>query len=83
MLGASLSGLMGVCSVRPDEVSQVAPPREYGPWGFDLSGADLAIQPGDDFFRYSNGVWFDHAVISPDQDTNSIDTTLSDISETS
>jgi putative endopeptidase len=72
---------MGVCSVRPEEVSRVVALREYGPWGFDLSGADLATQPGDDFFRYSNGVWFDHAVISSDHDTNSIDTSLSDISE--
>ena len=46
-----------------------------------LSGADLGTRPGDDFFRYSNGGWFDHAVIAPDHDTNSIDTFLSDIAE--
>jgi putative endopeptidase len=46
-----------------------------------FSGADLGIKPGDDFFRYSNGAWFDHAVISPDHDTNGVDTALSDIAE--
>ena len=81
LLGASLSGLMGICSVRSQEISQVFPSGEYEPWGFDLSGADLGTRPGDDFFRYSNGGWFDHAVIAPDHDTNSIDTFLSDIAE--
>ena len=81
LLGASLSGLMGICSVRSQEISQVFPSGEYEPWGFDLSGADLGTRPGDDFFRYSNGGWFDHAVIAPDHDTNGIDTFLSDIAE--
>jgi putative endopeptidase len=44
-------------------------------------GLIVGTRPGDDFFRYSNGGWFDHAVIAPDHDTNSIDTFLSDIAE--
>jgi putative endopeptidase len=79
LLGASLSGLVSISSVRSQERSR--PSGEYGPWGFDLSGADLGTKPGDDFFRYSNGAWFDHAAIAPDHDTNSIDLTLSDIAE--
>src|SRR5712692_7104915 len=81
LLGGSLSGLVGVRSARTQEVSQVFASREYGPWGFDLSGADLATKPGDDFFRYSNGAWFDRTVIAPDRNTHSIDTALSDIAE--
>src|SRR6266849_1042974 len=81
LLGGSLSGLMGVRSARTQETSQVVASREYAPWGFDLSGADLATKPGDDFFRYSNGAWFDRTVIAPDRDTNSVDTLLSDIAE--
>jgi len=27
---------------------------QYGDWGFDLAGANNAIAPGDDFFRYAN-----------------------------
>jgi hypothetical protein len=81
LLGASLSGLVNMCSVRSQERSRIFPSGQYEPWGFDLSGADLGTKPGDDFFRYSNGVWFDNAVIAPDHDTNSIDTTLSDITE--
>jgi putative endopeptidase len=81
LLGASLSGLAGIRSAPSQELPRVSPSREYKPWGFDLSGADLGIKAGDDFFRYSNGVWLDRAVISPDHDTNSVDNTLSDIVE--
>jgi putative endopeptidase len=81
LLGGSLSCLMGVSSVRTQEGSQAAASREYGPWGFDLSGADFATKPGDDFFRYGNGAWFDRAVIAPDRNTISVDTVLTDIVE--
>jgi hypothetical protein len=81
LLGASLSGLADIRSVPSQEILRIPPSGEYQPWGFDLSGADLGIKPGDDFFRYSNGAWFDHAVISPDHDTNGVDTALSDIAE--
>src|SRR6516164_9175236 len=47
--GGSLSGLRGTRSARTQETSQVFISRK-GPWGFDLSGMDLAIKPGDDFF---------------------------------
>ena len=78
LLGGSLSGLRGARSARTQETSQVFVSRKYGPWGFDLSGTDLTIKPGDDFFRFSNGVWFDRAVIAPDRNTNSVDTVLLD-----
>jgi putative endopeptidase len=78
LLGGSLSGLMGLRSAHTQVTSQVVDSREYGPWGFDLSGADFATKPGDDFFRYSNGAWFDRAVIAPDRNTISVDTVLTD-----
>src|SRR5207249_4112710 len=52
-------------------------PSAVGSWGFDLSGADFATKPGDDFFRYGNGVWYDQAVIPPDRSSNGIFTALS------
>jgi putative endopeptidase len=81
LLAGSLSGLMGVRATRAQETSQVLASREYGPWGFDLSGADLATKPGDDFFRYGNGAWLDRTVIAPDRDANGVDTVLSDTAE--
>src|SRR5438132_10508490 len=54
LLGGALSGLIGVRAARTQETPQifasrdeVLASREYGPWGFDLSGADRAAKPGD------------------------------------
>src|SRR6202000_425895 len=33
----------------------------------DVSGIDSSIKPGDDFFRYVNGRWYDTAKIADDQ----------------
>src|SRR5919198_4639764 len=46
---------------------------EYAPWGFDLTGMDRSAKPGDDFFRYANGAWYDRTRIAPDRDSNGID----------
>lgn len=40
---------------------------ELGTWGFDAAGMDRAAKPGDDFFRYANGKWYDAAVIPADR----------------
>ena len=45
-------------------------------WGFDLAGADFAKNPGDDFFRYGNGAWYDRAVIPRDRSSIGVDTAL-------
>ena len=42
-----------------------------GSWGFDLAGMDKSVRPGDDFFRYANGAWFDKAVIPSDRTSGS------------
>ena len=47
-----------------------------GGWGFDLAGADFAKHPGDDFFRYGNGAWYDRARIPPDRSSTGVDTEL-------
>src|ERR1051326_6726714 len=44
---APLTGLSGQPGDKP----------QYGSWGFDLSGEDTSVKPGDDFFRYANGHW--------------------------
>lgn len=45
-------------------------------WGFDLSGSDFTKSPGQDFFRYGNGTWYDRAVIPPDRSSNGVFTAL-------
>jgi putative endopeptidase len=62
---------------------QSVPPvvGDYGPWGVDLTGMDSSTKPGDDFFRYANGAWYDRTRIAPDRDSNGVDRILSDIVE--
>src|SRR5262249_30618120 len=33
------------------------PKPAIGEFGFDVAGMDTTIKPGDDFFRYSGGLW--------------------------
>jgi putative endopeptidase len=52
------SGAAAAASHRPGAASD---------WGFDLSGMDRAVRPGDDFFAYANGSWADRTAIPPDR----------------
>ena len=47
------------------DASTVAP--KYAAWGIDLSGRDLSVKPGDNFYRYANGAWDERTVIPPDR----------------
>jgi putative endopeptidase len=46
--------------------AELASPK-YGTWGFDVSGMDTSIRPGDDFFNYANGKWAARTQIPPDR----------------
>ncbi|HEX7759781.1 MAG TPA: M13-type metalloendopeptidase [Caulobacteraceae bacterium] len=39
----------------------------FGAWGLDLSGRDTGVKPGDNFYRFANGLWDDHQVIPQDK----------------
>src|SRR5215469_6033668 len=53
----------------------------YGAHGFDSSGMDKAVKPGDDFFRYANGTWLDHHAIPPDKPAVSLRLEMTDRTE--
>jgi predicted metalloendopeptidase len=38
-----------------------------GTWGFDLSGMDKSVKPGDDFFRHVGGSWMKNNPIPADR----------------
>ncbi|MDO1559180.1 M13-type metalloendopeptidase [Brevundimonas sp. 2R-24] len=38
-----------------------------GTWGFDIAGMDRSVSPGDDFFRYANGLYLDATEIPSDR----------------
>jgi hypothetical protein len=50
-------GFLGACN-HPD-----APQKSF----VDVAGIDSSIKPGDNFFRYVNGRWYDTAKIADDQ----------------
>jgi putative endopeptidase len=54
---------------------------QYGDWGFDLAGANQAIRPGDDFFRYANGSWIDRTEIPADKPAYSLRLAMTDKTE--
>ncbi len=53
-------------SAEPPEAPSLASPR-YGTWGFDLSGMDHSVKPGDDFFKFANGKWAERTEIPADR----------------
>jgi putative endopeptidase len=53
----------------------------YGTWGFDTTGMDRSVKPGDDFFRYASGKWADTTTIPGDKTTFGAFHLLRDLSE--
>lgn len=60
-----------------EEMSAKAKPPQSS-WGIDLKGRDMAIRPGDNFFRYANGNYLDRLTIPPDRSKYSTGSALTD-----
>jgi len=58
-----------------------APPERYGSWGFDTTGMDRSVKPGDDWFRFVNGAWVARTQIPPDRSSYGAFAVLRDVSE--
>src|SRR5262249_36671407 len=65
-----LSGLLLSTSARGEEPLRGL---HFGTWGFDISGENAAIKPGDDFFEFANGGWLAGTRIPADKTGISID----------
>ena len=46
--------------------ASLASPK-YGTWGFDKTGMDPSVNPGDDFYRFANGKWDERTTIPSDR----------------
>ncbi|NIJ63845.1 putative endopeptidase [Sphingomonas leidyi] len=53
----------------------------YGAWGFDLTGMDKSVKPGDDWYRFVNGAWTDRTAIPADRSSYGAFAVLRDLSE--
>jgi putative endopeptidase len=58
-----------------------APAPSFGAWGFDFSGEDTAVKPGNNFFDYANGTAVKTMVIPPDRTNFGAFIELADLSE--
>ncbi len=60
----------------------VAPAKaELGSFGFDETGMDRSVQPGDDFFQYADGSWVKNTEIPPDKSNYSAFSVLNEIAQ--
>jgi putative endopeptidase len=50
----------------PAPQTETAGQPEIGEWGFDLTGMDRSVEPGNDFYEYANGTWLDETEIPAD-----------------
>ena len=60
--------------------ASAAPAAEFGSYGFDATGMDVSIQPGDNFFEYANGAWAKTTPIPADMSSYGMFTRLTDVS---
>jgi putative endopeptidase len=73
-----LGGLLQLTSAQAEEPLQSV---RYGTWGFDISGENAAIKPGDDFFELANGGWLARIPIPSDKTSMSVDVLINDLTE--
>jgi putative endopeptidase len=89
--GTALTG----CATRTVPPAEVAPPvaeatpvpeapapkAAIGTFGFDVSGMDPSVKPGDDFFAYANGTWLKNTQIPADKSNWGTFAILQDLSQ--
>ncbi|MFD2167397.1 M13 family metallopeptidase [Thalassotalea euphylliae] len=64
-----------------EKVEQTTAKAELGSFGVDLSARNEAIKPGDDFFMYASGTWYDNYVMPADKTRFGAFTALAERSE--
>ncbi|MFC3442923.1 M13 family metallopeptidase [Sphingobium rhizovicinum] len=87
LLGAAASALALAATVA--HADQAAAPKTapaakptYGSYGFDATGMDKSVKPGDDFYDYANGSWAKNTPIPADKSNYGAFNVLDDLSRT-
>jgi len=57
-----------------------APKPQIGEFGFDETGMDKSVQPGDSFYKFANGAWDARTEIPSDKSNYGMFTVLDDLS---
>jgi putative endopeptidase len=64
--GAAPAAVQAQTAAAASPTQDLASPR-FGTWGFDKSGMDPSVKPGDDFFKFANGAWAARTEIPSDR----------------
>jgi putative endopeptidase len=73
--------LLAFAALRSPCPALAQPAPSYGSWGFDLSGRDTQVRPGDDFGAYVNGGYLRDLKIPADQSRWGVFNILRDLSD--
>ncbi|WP_265563040.1 M13 family metallopeptidase [Sphingomicrobium arenosum] len=75
---------LGTASALPDAAAELGDEPmgqpELGTYGFDSSGMDRSVDPGDDFYDYANGTWAEQTEIPADKSNYGMFGALDDLS---
>ena len=88
LLATAALGALMLAAVPATAQEQAAPATqteakpELGTFGFDVSGMDKSVRPGDDFYAYANGTWAKNTEIPADKSNYGMFTVLADLSQT-
>ncbi len=83
-LCAAAVGALSLATASADAqsaLSEATLQPNYGAWGFDTSGENKSIKPGDDFGAFANGTYIDNLKIPADQTRYGSFSMLHDLSE--
>ncbi len=84
-LATAFLGGCGASDVNETAATEVtkttATKAELGSFGVDLSARNEAVKPGDDFFMYASGTWYDHYIMPADKTRYGAFTGLAERSE--
>ncbi len=81
LLGACMAALMaGTVPAAALAADAPANRPQIGDFGFDVSGMDRKVTPGDDFYRFANGAWADRTQIPADRSSYGMFLALDDLS---
>ncbi len=83
MLGSAATAATPVSMLQPVATGgapAVAGAPTYGSFGFDTSGMDKTVKPGDNFYNYASGTWQKTTVIPQDRSSYGMFHKLQDLS---
>src|SRR5688500_3603040 len=70
-----------VVAEAPPPPAAPAPKPELGDYGFDETGMDRSVQPGNNFYLFANGTWAKNTPIPADKSNYGMFTKLDDLSK--